>query len=624
MKTISWKYRIITLGLLASFLSGSAALADDKLQVTLAAYQADRVTLTAGTTHIEGTLPMNSTDRVNLVFGSPSTNLSITLTSPSGGSYIIGGADRDGVHSTLFPNPQKPGVTGVNYVFTIDSPIPGLWSYVIDAAQPTTQDVPIFVQMYSDSPIRAAVMGGGTDYTVGQEMTLAVFIMNDMALLDGYSAQGTVNLDQPNAPAIPLNFDDDGNPGDAVAADGISTARFTPQETGRYWFRGRINGTDNNGNQFTRSLISSFRAVAPKASFTGHFTDQGIDLDNDGYFDVLSIVMPMDVAEAGDYIQHVTITTAGGSSLTAVSRAQMGLGFGTIETRFAAKDLRALGEDGPYNVSNALLEYVAQEDSYRVNRLEDLGQTGLWTLSQFQRDPIELTGALNSYGTDLDGNGLFDLLTVNVGLDLRRSGYYQWSGRLIDSSGTELGFVAGAGDLNAGQNSVALEFAGQPIGENGIDGPYQLSNLIVFDNYDSLTGNRAGQTAAFLASQFEGYVNPDTEPPVLSLTAHPSKLWPVNHEMVEIGVEVQVSDDQDPSPEVWLESVSSSDGEDELGDGHHSPDIEITEDGRLSLRAERSGINVDRVYTILYKAKDDAGNIAMAQAKVTVPHDQGN
>ena len=52
--------------------------------VRLAAYQADRVTLTAGTTHIDGTLLVDSTDRVNLIFGSPMTDLSITLTSPSG------------------------------------------------------------------------------------------------------------------------------------------------------------------------------------------------------------------------------------------------------------------------------------------------------------------------------------------------------------------------------------------------------------------------------------------------------------------------------------------------------------------------------------------------------------
>ncbi|MCI5197397.1 MAG: hypothetical protein D3919_14510, partial [Candidatus Electrothrix sp. AW5] len=320
MKISTWKQRIIALGFLTSLLPCSAAVADDKMQVTLAAYQADRVTLAAGTTHIDSTLQVDFTDRVNLIFGSPLTDLSITLTSPSGNSYSIGEADHDGVHSTLFPDPQKPGVTGVNYVFTIESPEPGLWSYVIDAAQYRTQDVPIFVQLYSASPIRAAIMGGGTDYTIGQEMTLATVVMNDMVPLDSYSVQGTLNLDQPNAAAIPLSFNDDGSPGDAVAGDGISTARFTPQETGRYWFRGQINGTDDNGNPFTRSLISSFRTVAPKASFTGGFTDQGVDLDSDGYFDTLNISLPINVVEAGDYIQHVTITTAEGKSLTAVSR----------------------------------------------------------------------------------------------------------------------------------------------------------------------------------------------------------------------------------------------------------------------------------------------------------------
>ncbi|GAA5186275.1 hypothetical protein [Ferrimonas gelatinilytica] len=93
--------------------------------------------------------------------------------------------------------------------------------------------------------------------------------------------------------------------------------------------------------------------------------------------------------------------------------------------------------------------------------------------------------------------------------------------------------------------------------------------------------------------------------------------------MVEIDVEIQVSDNQDSSPDVWLEAVISADSENERGDGNTSRDIDIKEDGRIFLRAERSGLLDNRIYTIVFKAKDDAGNVTSEKKTVTVTHDEG-
>ena len=79
----------------------------------------------------------------------------------------------------------------------------------------------------------------------------------------------------------------------------------------------------------------------------------------------------------------------------------------------------------------------------------------------------------------------------------------------------------------------------------------------------------------------------------------------------------------DPAPIVELVSVASSDGENEIGDGNHSPDIDITEDGRIFVRAERAGPKESRIYTITYSARDAAGNTALDEAIVTVLHDKG-
>ncbi len=59
--------------------------------------------------------------------------------------------------------------------------------------------------------------------------------------------------------------------------------------------------------------------------------------------------------------------------------------------------------------------------------------------------------------------------------------------------------------------------------------------------------------------------------------------------MVEIKVNTTVSDNIDPNPTVTLLSITSNEGQNVRGDGNTSTDIKIKPDGRVFLRAERSG-----------------------------------
>ena len=91
--------------------------------------------------------------------------------------------------------------------------------------------------------------------------------------------------------------------------------------------------------------------------------------------------------------------------------------------------------------------------------------------------------------------------------------------------------------------------------------------------------------------------------------------------MVLITPSWTVSDDSDPSPEVSLVSIVANEGDDTIGDGHTSDDIQIGEDGSIYLRSERSGTSDERVYTITYQAVDECGNTTLRSAAVSIPHD---
>ena len=107
------------------------------------------------------------------------------------------------------------------------------------------------------------------------------------------------------------------------------------------------------------------------------------------------------------------------------------------------------------------------------------------------------------------------------------------------------------------------------------------------------------------------------------MVPNPGTLWPPNHKMVPVTMEVTVTDNLDPNPVCKIFDVTSNEPIDGLGDGDTAPDWEITGDLTADLRAERSGTGSGRVYSITVECTDEAGNSAPDTASVTVPHDQG-
>ena len=114
----------------------------------------------------------------------------------------------------------------------------------------------------------------------------------------------------------------------------------------------------------------------------------------------------------------------------------------------------------------------------------------------------------------------------------------------------------------------------------------------------------------------------DTTPSEFTLSVAPDTLWPVNHKMVLITPSWVASDICDESPEVSLVSITMNEEDEATSDGYTTLNIQIGDDGSIYLRAERSGDGSGRIYTITYQAVDDSGNVAVASATVTVPHDQ--
>ncbi|MDP2901666.1 MAG: VWA domain-containing protein [Methylovulum sp.] len=126
-----------------------------------------------------------------------------------------------------------------------------------------------------------------------------------------------------------------------------------------------------------------------------------------------------------------------------------------------------------------------------------------------------------------------------------------------------------------------------------------------------------------LAEIFKTAATPsDTTPPVVTVNASPTTLWPPNHKMIRIDTNVSALDDQDPNPIIKLVGVTVNEPDDGQGDGNTAADIQITHDGQIYLRAERSGLGNGRFYTITYQATDKSGNVGFGTVDVIVPHNR--
>ena len=100
-------------------------------------------------------------------------------------------------------------------------------------------------------------------------------------------------------------------------------------------------------------------------------------------------------------------------------------------------------------------------------------------------------------------------------------------------------------------------------------------------------------------------------------------LWPPNHQLVNITVNYEVTDDQPLPPNSCTLDVTSNEAINGTGAGDTSPDWIILDAHHVQLRAERAGNGNGRIYTVGITCTDSGGNSSSKSVTVSVPHDRG-
>jgi hypothetical protein len=131
---------------------------------------------------------------------------------------------------------------------------------------------------------------------------------------------------------------------------------------------------------------------------------------------------------------------------------------------------------------------------------------------------------------------------------------------------------------------------------------------------------QAGPTCSFNVT-----VN-DVEKPVITASVANTCLWPPNHDLVNVGLSLAVSDNCTSPAQIAVDvKVTSDEAPDGRGDGNFSPDAVVTGTGAnriIELRSERVGGGDGRVYLIHITATDQSNNSSEKVLRVDVPANQ--
>jgi hypothetical protein len=114
------------------------------------------------------------------------------------------------------------------------------------------------------------------------------------------------------------------------------------------------------------------------------------------------------------------------------------------------------------------------------------------------------SGMVSDRGLDADGDGRYDQLVVDVGVEVDVAAAYRVFGTLTDDAGSTIEQVRMEQQLPAGPQTVSLPFDGALLFALGRDGPYLLDDLVIEDvaTLTSLARGPAYTTAAYAHTDF--------------------------------------------------------------------------------------------------------------------------
>jgi len=391
-------------------------------------------------------------------------------------------------------------------VYTFDTLEVGVWNVQVTGTQisnPSGKEGYLIGAWLQESLVNLSAETDKGNYSVGDPIVVSATIL-DSNLNPVLKASASAAVGIANGTVSNITLLDNGVAPDKVANDGVYTGVFNgASQAGIYQLAVTAQGSQP---PFSRGVYLQRPVSTSISSFATGFSDQGIDSNQNGLFDKLVVNVPVNTNKEANYLLIGELTAPNGVVLgRASTRAHLSAGVSVVQLGFDGKTIFQKGLDGPYTLDVIrLAEETGNGDALPLVELDNAYHTSAYSYRNFERAAIFIPGTGSDTGIDTNGNGQFDILEVRLNVDMLEANTYQWSARLADKNDKEISTVASSGFLNAGPGVITFSFDGSAIKQNGVDGPYKVTDFLIFGPTRSLVSLDTYTTATYQVCQFEG------------------------------------------------------------------------------------------------------------------------
>jgi hypothetical protein len=265
--------------------------------------------------------------------------------------------------------------------------------------------------------------------------------------------------------------------------------------------------SDDNGRVLDRDIhtTATYFAVdfepSPPARWVSPTNESVRDDDRNGLWDHLVVNATVDAARRGTYEWSMEVWDSTFTTFIESVSGSWDLSSGRNPVQMLASGLQISrsGVDGPYGVDLYLSDAKGRQIDYL--RLT----TAAYRAADFEGIPARLTPPYADIGVDRNGDGVLDVIAVDVPVTVSRAGTFLLNGGLMDATFSVASFDQTFVDLTPGLTTVRLNFPGTDLFRSGQGGAfYGFLGLSIVENGDVISlGNDNFVTHNYTASQFD-------------------------------------------------------------------------------------------------------------------------
>jgi hypothetical protein len=266
-------------------------------------------------------------------------------------------------------------------------------------------------------------------------------------------------------------------------------------------------------NIYATAAYNHMNFEGAQITFTGNYSDTPADTNGDNVYETLTVNIGVMAAITETYkISGYLYDGTGKAVVYANTTVSMGSGSTNVALVFDGLPIGFNGKNGPYTLSGLAVHDVADK---LLNQINEAHATGAYDYISFKPASASFRNAFSDAGVDTDtpANGKYNKLNIDVGITVNVAGLYTLFGILYDNDNKVIESTSANAMLNIGDGIMTLEFNGQLIYKNRVDGPYMLKLLKLYK--DGTLIDLAGY-----AYTTKMYSYTDFEPPPVFLTGN--------------------------------------------------------------------------------------------------------